>query len=68
MSLTDAQKKANKKYQQEKLDEIKLRVPKGEKERRGYKSCSKLYQQKRSGHNLPSGIEQRRFDESNEEN
>ena len=33
MSLTDAQKKANKKYQQEKLDEIKLRVPKGEKER-----------------------------------
>lgn len=33
MSQTEAQLRASKKYHQEKLDEIKLRVPKGEKER-----------------------------------
>ncbi len=33
MSQTPAQLAASKKYHQEKLDEIKLRVPKGNKER-----------------------------------
>ena len=33
MPQTEAQLKASKKYHQEKLDEIKLRVPKGNKQR-----------------------------------
>lgn len=33
MAQTDAQLRASKKYHQDKLDEIKFRVPKGEKER-----------------------------------
>ena len=33
MSVSEARLRANRKYQEEKLDEIKFRVPKGNKER-----------------------------------